>query len=198
MNIISLLWYNYLYGEIMNQILTIFLTIIVLLGTLSVFYVVLYNNIQAHKIKINEAECVIDDLLRKKYDCLINIKQIVLDNTDVDKKSFDDLDKLKKENLSSFDFERKLTVINKLIEQIYSDYSKLGENEKFNTSYEEIFKLNERLEATKSFYNRYTSLLNKLIKKFPSNILAKIHHINPQTYFDGKDLYDDNLEDFKI
>lgn len=192
------MWYNLLYGEIMNQLLTIFLTIIILLGAIVVFYVLLYNNIQAHKIKINEAESVIDELLRKKYDELLSIKKIILDNTDVDKKSFDDLDGLKKEKLSSFDFERRLTVINKLIEQIYSDYNKLGDNEDFSCAYEDIFKLNERLEATKSYYNRYTSLLNKTIKKFPSNIIAKIHHINPQTYFDGKDLYDDNLEDFKI
>ena len=61
-----------------------------------------------------------------------------------------------------------------------------------------FYKLNERLEATKSFYNKYTSLLNKLIKKFPSNILAKIHHIEVQTYFDGKDLFDDKKEDFKL
>lgn len=192
------MWYNLLYGEIMNQLLTIFLTIIILLGAIVVFYVLLYNNIQAHKIKINEAESVIDELLRKKYDELLSIKKIILDNTDVDKKSFDDLDGLKKEKLSSFDFERRLTVINKLIEQIYSDYNKLGDNEDFSCAYEDIFKLNERLEATKSYYNRYTSLLNKTIKKFPSNIIAKIHHINPQTYFDGKDLYDDDLEDFKI
>lgn len=182
----------------MNQLLTIFLTIIILLGAIVVFYVLLYNNIQAHKIKINEAESVIDELLRKKYDELLSVKKIILDNTDVDKKSFDDLDGLKKEKLSSFDFERRLTVINKLIEQIYSDYNKLGDNEDFSCAYEDVFKLNERLEATKSYYNRYTSLLNKTIKKFPSNIIAKIHHINPQTYFDGKDLYDDDLEDFKI
>lgn len=182
----------------MNQILTVFLTIIVLLGALAVFYVLLYNNIQFHKIKINEAENVIDELLKKKLEDLLNIKKIILENTDVDKKSFNELDGIKKENLSSYDFERKLTVINKLIEQIYSDYSKLDDNDDFNSSYEDVFKLNERLEATKSFYNRYTSLLNKTIKKFPSNIIAKIHHIEPLAYFDGKDLYESDLEDFKF
>lgn len=182
----------------MNDVLTIFLTLIVLVGVILVFYIILYNNLQAYKIKINEAESVIDNLLRKKYDNLMIIKKNTLDKTDVDKKSFDELVSLKKQNISSFDFERKLTIINKLIEQILLDYPKLGDDENFNLTYEEIYKLNERLEATKSFYNRYTSLLNKLIKKFPSNILAKIHHIEPHTYFDGKDLFDENKEDFKL
>ncbi len=182
----------------MNEVLTIFLTIITLVVVLIVIYIILYNNLQAFQIKINEAESVIDDLLRKKYDNLMALKKIVIEKTDIDKKSFDDLTDLKDENISSFDFERKLTVNNKLVEQILLDHPKLEEDENFNREYEEIFKLNERLEATKNFYNRYTSLLNKLVKKFPSNILAKIHHIEPQPYFDGKDLYDNNKEDFKL
>ena len=182
----------------MSEVLTFFLTIVILIGVIIVIYIILYNNLQAYKIKINEAESVIDNLLRKKYDSLNSIKKIIIDKTKVDKKVFDDLSNLKDQNISSFDFERKLTIVNKLIDQILLDHSKLEEDEKFNHEYEEIFKINERLEATKNFYNRYTSLLNKLIKNFPSNILAKIHHIEPQAYFDGKDLYDNNKEDFKI
>ena len=43
-----------------------------------------------------------------------------------------------------------------------------------------------------------SEVLNKAIKKFPSNIIAKIHHLDPQTFFDGKDMFDDDKEDFKI
>lgn len=182
----------------MNSFITIFLTIIVFGGVLTAGYIILYNNLQASKIKINEAESVIDELLRKKFDLLTTLKKIIIDSTDVDKKIFNDLDNLQDQNISSFDLERKLTILNTLIEQIRLDYQKLDEEETFNNTYEDIFKLNERLEATKSFYNKYTSLLNKLIKKFPSNILAKIHHIEVQTYFDGKDLFDDKKEDFKL
>ncbi len=182
----------------MNSFITIFLTIIVFGGVLTAGYIILYNNLQASKIKINEAESVIDELLRKKFDLLTTLKKIIIDSTDVDKKIFNDLDNLQDQNISSFDLERKLTILNTLIEQIRLDYQKLDEEETFNNTYEDIYKLNERLEATKSFYNKYTSLLNKLIKKFPSNILAKIHHIEVQTYFDGKDLFDDKKEDFKL
>ncbi|MDD4706279.1 MAG: LemA family protein [Bacilli bacterium] len=182
----------------MNEVLTFFLTFVVLIGVIIIIYIILYNNLQAYKIKINEAENVIDDLLRKKYDSLITIKKIIIEKTDIDKKAFNNLNNLKDQNISSFDFERKLTTINKLIEQILLDHSKLEEEENFSQEYEDIFKLNERLEATKNFYNRYTSLLNKLIKNFPSNILAKVHHLEPHAYFDGKDLYDNNKEDFKL
>ncbi len=141
---------------------------------------------------------MIDELLRNKHDLLLAIKADILTHTDIDDKAFEELESLKDINISSFDFERKLTSLNNLIEQIKLDYDKLEEDESFNNIYEDIFKLNERLEATKAFYNKYTSCLNKLIKKFPSNLIAKIHHVDLQTYFDGKDLFDENKEDFKI
>lgn len=182
----------------MNNIVTVFLTIIVLSVVITLIYVLIYNNLQAYKIKINEAESIIDNLLRKKYDLLISIKNTIIETTDVKDKNFSSIDNLKNINLSSFDFERKLTEFNLLIDQVKDDYSNLQNNEKFSNDYEDIYTLNERLEATKVFYNKYTSVLNKLIKKFPSNLIAKLHHMNTQTFFDGKDMFDDNIEDFKI
>lgn len=185
-------------GGSMDNLITIFLTITLFVGILGLIYALLYNNLQASKIKINEAENIIDELLRKKFDLLEVIKTIIIDNTDINDKNFEQFDNLKTVNISSYDFERKLTEYNILINQMKDDYSKLEELDAFNNNYEDIFKLNERLEATKTFYNRYTTILNKAIKKFPSNIIAKIHHLDPQTFFDGKDMFDDDKEDFKI
>ena len=56
---------------------TILLTIVIFTGIIVVTYIILYNNIQAFNIKINEAESIIDDLLRKKYDNLDNMKSII-------------------------------------------------------------------------------------------------------------------------
>jgi len=182
----------------MNNIILIFLTIILILGVLFLIYILLYNNLQTYKIKINEAESIIDDLLRKKYNLLLNLQKIIIKKTNVDKKIFNDLKKLEKENISSFDFERKLTAINNIVEQIKIDYIELEKDKGFYSIYNEIFTLNERLESAEVYYNRQTSNLNKLIKKFPSNLIAKIHHIYLHTYFDGKDLFDENINDFKV
>lgn len=182
----------------MNEIITSILTIIVFLGVIGLFYILAYNNLQAYKIKINEAESIIDELLRQKYDRLLSLKKIITDKIDVDNKIFIELINLKEQNISSFEFERKLSDFNNMINQIKIDYPKLEANKAFNEAYEEIYHINEKLTAAKAFYNKYTSYLNKLIKKFPSNFIAKMHHINTQTYFDGKDLYDEDTEDFKL
>lgn len=182
----------------MDSIMTILLTIIIFVGIISIIYVVFYNNIQAYKIKINEAESIIDEHLRKKYDFLCIMVNIIKEETDVTDKVFDELENLKNVNISSFDFERKLSLVNGLIDKIKLDYDNLEKNEDFINYSEEIYVINEKLEATKSFYNKYTSLLNKSIKKFPSNIIAFIHHIKVQPFFDGKDMFDDDIKDFKL
>ena len=182
----------------MDSIITILLTIIIFVGIVTMIYVIYYNNLQAYKIKINEAESIIDEHLRKKYDTLDLLIDIITDETDATDKAFNEFKNLKNVNISSFDFERKLAEINALIDKIKLDYDELDRNESFTNYYEDLYRINEKLEATKSFYNKYTSLLNKTIKKFPSNIIAFIHHIKVQTFFDGKDMFDDDIKDFKL
>ena len=56
----------------------------------------------------------------------------------------------------------------------------------------------EILEASKSFYNKYTTEINLIIKSFPTNIIAKIHKIKVRNYFDGKNMFDEEIKDFKL
>lgn len=182
----------------MNPVFTVLLTIVALVGLVGIAYIIIYNNLQANRIKINEAEGIIDELLRKKYDLLNMIKMLVLDETGLPEKTFDEYQKIKEINISSFDFERKLTEYNNLINKIKNDYDNLDNDTRFKKYYDEIYEINEKLEAAKAFYNKYTSVLNKIIRKFPSNIVAFIHHIKVQAFFDGKDMFDDDIKDFKL
>ena len=177
---------------------TILLTIVIFTGIIVVTYIILYNNIQAFNIKINEAESIIDDLLRNKYDNLDNMKSIILKETDLPEQTFEVFEKIKNVNISSFDLDRKLTEIYSLINQIKLDYDKLDSNEDFSNYFEDVYEIDEKLEAAKSFYNKYTTLLNTAIKKFPSNVIASFHHIKAKAYFDGKDMFDEEIKDFKL
>ena len=59
-------------------------------------------------------------------------------------------------------------------------------------------KAGEKLQAAKSYYNKYTSELNDLIRTFPSNIVARMHNINIKPFFDGKNMEDEIVDDFKL
>ena len=41
-------------------------------------------------------------------------------------------------------------------------------------------------------------MLNTVIRKFPTNIIAKIHRFKIKPFFDGKNMQDAVIDDFKL
>ena len=111
---------------------------------------------------------------------------------------FKDLEKLKKDNISNFEFDRKITEGVNLIHKVKNDYQSLEDNEEYNSILNELKDSDEILDAAKSFFNKYTTEINLIIKKFPTNLIAKIHRIKVKNYFDGKNMFDDEIKDFKL
>ena len=60
---------------------SIILVIIIIIGMISLLYVITYNDLVSYKIRIEKAEGIIDEKLREKYDLIakmnINIKKVV-------------------------------------------------------------------------------------------------------------------------
>jgi len=81
--------------------------------------------------------------------------------------------------------------------EVKSDHEEL-DNIEFNNDIKEINKLNEILISCKTYYNSNTSELNKIIRKVPTNIVAKIHGYKIKPFFDGKNMQDAVIDDFKL
>lgn len=174
------------------------LSLLIIICSGGIGYIILYNNIQHYTTKVDQAESIIDETLRKKYDLLITASSYV-DKIVKDKKNlFKDIEKLKDTNISNFDLDRKLTDAIILLNQLKNDYAKLQDNKEFKKVIIELNSADEKLQAAKSYYNKYTNLLNDQIRKFPSNIIAKMHDIKIRLFFDGKDMHDDIVDDFKF
>ena len=167
----------------MNEIMPIILTIIIFIGAIILGYVILSNNLKSYKIKIDEAQLVVDELLKTKLDLLNSTKEIITKEIEVDSKFFTNLKNIEYESLSMFNLDRKLIESYELIQQIKDDYSEIDELDSFKDIIGEVQTVDEKLEATKAFYNKYTKKLNNLTKKFPTNLLAKILKIENKSYF---------------
>ena len=174
----------------------IILVIIIIVGLLAIVYATIYNNLVGYKLKIEKAESLIDESLRKKYDiiCKLNIaiKKVV-----TKKDYLKEYIELKDKRISNYELDRKLTEANNIILEVRSDHEELNTKE-FNNDLKEIAKLNETLTSGKTYYNNNTNELNKIIRKFPSNIVAKIHGYKIKPFFDGKNMQDAVLDDFKL
>lgn len=174
------------------------LVLIIFICGLAIGYIVLYNKIQHYTTKVDQAESIIDDTLRKRYDLAINAANIIEKSIKDKKKIFKELRSFKNLSISNFDFDRKLNENVELIKQVRFDYDELKDVKELKTTINELKSTSEKLEAAKSFYNKYTNKLNDLIRKFPINIIAKMHNIEIRLFFDGKDMHDDVIDDFKL
>lgn len=179
-------------------ILYSFLFIIILVGAVGILYVYQYNKLQHSKTKIYHAECLIDEALRNRYDILVSADKLIKSELGNDKTYFKGLDKVKNENISNFDLDRKLVEYINLLEQIKLDFPDLNSNKGFKEVLSDSKKVSEKLQAAKSYYNKYTSELNDLIRTFPSNIVSRLHRIDIKPFFDGKNMEDEVIDDFKL
>lgn len=176
--------------------LVIISEIIAVISILLLWIVITYNSYQSFIIRINEVETKIDTILRKKFDLVSKCIEVI--ETYTGKEEFEDIDNLKNEKISNFDLDRKLTEAIIKFENYKDKYEELEKNEIFIKTNNQINEANSDLEACKNYYNDIVTNYNKKVKKFPSDIIAKISKFKVRPYFDGKDMFDDNTKDFKL
>ena len=94
------------------------LIILIIACLVLICYVYYYNKLQDCKLKIDEAESIVDESLREKYDLIVNIQNLIASNINDNKINFKGLDELKNESISNFDLDRKLNEYKTLIIKI--------------------------------------------------------------------------------
>lgn len=156
-------------------------------------YAKIHNDIKTCVLKINSVESEIDITLRKKFDLILKIISMLREEEN--EELFKDYEEIKDEELSSFEFERKLLDTEVDILNYSTKYSK---NAVFNGITREIENINTKLEAEEKYYNENTTKYNDLISKFPTKIVGSLMRLKEKKYFDGKDMSDKNIKDFKI
>lgn len=173
--------------------------ILVALGALvAIFYVSIYNKLQYGKTKIEHVESLIDEDLRKKYDIVLRADDVLKNQIKAKKDYLKEYVALKDENISNFDLERKLKQAENIILNLYNDNNELNKNENMIEIVEQFTEVDEKLTAGISYYNKQLNILNAYIRKFPNNIVAKMHHVQSKPFFDGKDMTDIEINDFKL
>ena len=171
----------------------IVLLIIIVLALIAIYYSSTYNKIKTEILKINSSESEIDTLLRNKYDL---IAKVIVEINQLDDKNLKTFDKLKEEELSSFEFERKLLDYENKIVAIINDNNKLAKNQTIIELNNQISNVNAKVNTIIKYYNDSISGYNALVSKFPTKLIAIITRLKEKRYFDGKNMEDDIVNDF--
>lgn len=169
------------------MIIAIVSSIIACLAIITLILKLKSDKINTCEIKIEEAEKEIEELLEKKLSLLSELHGLFSErDTDVEFNFLCDLDDVD-------DDEFKLnSILNKAYKELKNfleDKRSFIPDDELKAKLDELYKVDIECTATKNYYNDKAILLNRKIKKFPNNIIAKVKRIY------AKDLYNDPIEE---
>ena len=182
----------------MNGFLITLFLIITLILLILIYYIFLYNKINESIIRIEEADARIDNNLRDKYDLLNRSISLIRNKIDLPQDAFKEIIKLRARKISNFDLDRVLVKSYNEFLSIYEANIKLRESDEIFKVSRQLEIINDELITLRNYYNANITNYNKMIKKFPTNIVAKIKKYKEKPFYDLKDMTDEDYEDFKL
>ena len=111
---------------------------------------------------------------------------------------FEEIVKLRARKISNFDLDRKLVEANNQFITIKEKYEEINKNEDIIKYSKDLIDIDDRLKIHVNYYNKNIAEYNKLIKLFPTNIVARLCKYQEKLFFDRKDMSDEDYNDFKL
>lgn len=166
----------------------IFITII----TLIIIYVfVLYNNFIKLNNKVKEAFSTMDVYLKKRWDLIPNLVEIVKGYAKYEKDTLREIVNLRNSAYDKIPNDEKIKINEKLSNNIYKimalaeSYPDLKANENFKNLSNQLTKIEDDIANSRKYYNGSVRIYNNKVEMFPSNIFAKIFGYKVKSMFEA-------------
>ena len=159
----------------MQLIIELSIVIIVLLGfILFMIYKIINNGLKIYNIKFNEASKILKENLHKKYDVSLKIIEFLNKTIKIDEENIQDFLNTNLKNIEMEDLNDILINTDLYIEGYLEDNEKLVNDKVYKEIVKELDKLDVTINSTRKYYNDKVNEYNKLIKKFPYNLVNKM------------------------
>lgn len=167
--------------------LAIFLVIIILLGVLSLVFFILYNKVSYLFSKTKYSDDLIEKCLENKQKLLIKMNSSIKKTLHAKKDYLVDIDKIKEQELTSDEKDEKLSDFTKTVKNLISDYTKLSNSKSIKTQIKELNEIDEKLDAYKTYFNKYMTELSQNYVKFPTNFIARVSKVKIKKLYQTND-----------
>ena len=175
----------------MNTFIVI-ISIVIIIDLILILLISNYNRFQDYIIRINEADVNIDATLRKRFDLLNKSIGIIKQTTKTEDEVLDIIVKLRSKKLSNFELDRSLYDAINEFHIIKDKYPKLQTCKEFLKIEINLIESESEIVGLRKYYNDIITDYNKLIKSFPSNIIAILKNYKVKEYFDGNNIDNEN------
>jgi LemA protein len=167
------------------------LTIIIIVLFIALFYTIyLYNEIIRRKNQTANAFGSIDAMLKKRYDLIPNLVELVKGYMSYEQNILSELTRLRSGYEKSQSANEKVDLHNDISRKIngifmlVENYPDLKANRNFLKLQGSLNETEEQIAAARRFYNSSVTLYNDAIQTFPSNIIANIFTFEPMKVFE--------------
>lgn len=168
-------------------------TVLIVLGILVLYVVFVYNGLIARRNQVREAWATIDTQLKRRYDLIPNLLESVKGAAKHERETLDAVISARNAAMNASGTtargaaENALTGALKNIFALAENYPNLKANENFLELQRELTDTENKIQATRQFYNTVVMGLNTSIEQFPTNLIAKMFGITPEKLFEIDD-----------
>jgi len=168
-------------------------TVLIILGILVLYVVFVYNGLIARRNQVREAWATIDTQLKRRYDLIPNLLESVKGAAKHERETLDAVISARNAAMNASGTtargaaENALTGALKNIFALAENYPNLKANENFLELQRELTDTENKIQATRQFYNTVVMGLNTSIEQFPTNLIAKMFGITSEKLFEIDD-----------
>lgn len=165
--------------------------IIVVVIIICIYAFVTYNKLVKYKNLVNEAFSTMDVYLKKRWDLIPNLVEVVKGYANHEKELFEKITSLRASNYNNISVETKLELNETLtqdlsrIMMVSESYPELKASQNFIDLSQKLTQIEDEIANSRKYYNGTVRMLNNKIQMFPSNIIAKIFKFKKANMFEA-------------
>lgn len=166
--------------------------IIGIIVILIIYIFVLYNSFVNSNNMVNEAFSTMDVYLKKRWDLIPNLVEIVKGYATHEKQTLEEVVKLRSNNYENMSNNEKMSSYEETYPRverlmaIAENYPELKASTQFQNLSENLTKAEDEVANSRKYYNAVVRIFNNKVEMFPNNIFAKIFGFKSKNMFEAK------------
>lgn len=166
--------------------------IIGIIVILIIYIFVLYNSFVNSNNMVNEAFSTMDVYLKKRWDLIPNLVEIVKGYATHEKQTLEEVVKLRSNNYENMSNNEKMSSYEETYPRverlmaIAENYPELKASTQFQNLSDNLTKVEDEIANSRKYYNAVVRMFNNKVEMFPNNIFAHIFGFKSKKMFEAK------------
>lgn len=171
--------------------MTIVYIVVTIIALIILYLLSCYNSFVKLNNQVKEAFSTMDVYLKKRWDLIPNIVEVVKGYAKHEKDTLKEIVNLRNVSYDQMNDSTKVDVNNKISQElgkimvIAENYPELKANDNFKDLSKQLLKVEDDIANARKYYNGAVRVYNNKIEMFPSNIVAKLLGYKSKTMFEA-------------